>query len=246
MSNHHPCSNTAALSNKLRRLELVVILLLSVNACLLFSAFRGPLNDIVRARGFAVVDADGKECARLANTEEGTMLQLLDRKGSTRLTVSFDTRTQEPAIGIIAADGRPLCGMMELDGEGAITVLGSGGLVGLTAQKGIPCVTLTGLDDKGRANFSLRPEGPWIEMTNKAGDKVLAMGVNDNTKGTAILMKDDSGALRTGFQVMPQHSALYLCDARGKQRVSLMHTLASDRGSVEVRNADGSPVFQAP
>jgi hypothetical protein len=142
-----------------------------------------PVQAVVRAQKFELVDRNGKERTVLALMDGQPVLALLDEKGLWRAALSLDS------------DGSPRLGL--LDEKGKIRADLS------LNPDGRPRLGL--LDEKGkiRADLSLSPDhGPDLNLLDEKG-KIRAALMLDSDGGPGLGMFDGKGQTRAALGAAP-------------------------------------------
>jgi len=185
----------------------VVVCLVVTVAAVAYAAGQAkavPVAEVVRARRFELVDADGKERAVLRIAAEGTpMLVLWDNNGKV-----------SAGLGL-GPDGSPNLALVDANGKGSV-LLSSSSLVlfdgnrryrvtlGLTSNNA-PSLSFWGEKGEARAVLSLNPDsGPSLELYDEKGKSRAALGATDLE------------AARTGTVEKRPESSLVLFDKEGK------------------------------
>jgi hypothetical protein len=206
-------------------------------------AAQGDAAEVVRAKGFVLVDANGQERARLATTDDGASLVLIDRQARERLRMSvgpgqavtvktLDAAGRERAI--LGSDNGLQWGVKMPDAGGGGVTLGldergaalsmrlagtpAGLELGTLAGKREAALTLTGeKPDQVVGWLGLDADGIGIGMNGQGGKEALTLGTNSH--GSGIEVNWPGGARAVSLGVGADGAGVSLVDQRAQERL---------------------------
>jgi hypothetical protein len=201
--------------------------------------------EVVRAKGFVLVDANGQERARLATTQDGASLVLIDSQARERLRMgvgpgqAVTVKTLDPTgreRAILGSDNGLQWGVKMPDAGGGGVTLGldergaalsmrlagtpAGLELGTLAGKREAAMTLTGdTPQKVVAWLGLDADGAGIGVNGQGGKEALTLGTN--SKGTGVEVNWPGGSRAVSLGVGADGAGVSLVDRKAQERLGL-------------------------
>jgi len=235
-------TNAALLETKAtKRKHLQASLVLALMVAILFFTCNLPIQEIVRARKFVLVDGQGKNCAVLAMATNGPGLTMFNEndKATIRLGMDkegpslrlFDTNNVRRIQLNIATDG-PLLALFDVNGTNRATLcIGEDG----------PDLALWGRCGDTFAGMAAFNSGPTMELLDQNGKSIFSIPsptINSPPSAQTLLPLPLFGPTSSATQLAPPQSYINVGD-------STWVTGVMDNGAL-VKLQDGSLWQVAP